>query len=287
MSISDIYSYFKDKPKVAAASLLAAMLVGVIGASFYMKISEQRLAFLEEQIRQQAFITKRHKSFIDTLQIEMGELRGNIRTFSTSIIGVRKKLSSFAKDKQHGQVPLDEALLAVSQLEQDARDMEMAISRSEATTKAFSALLISYQLKKPYELSSFVRDLASLDSEQPNSSDLDAREFVDRIYRKSILDGAKDHIEGTLSPSNIDGLLKPGDVVYFSDKPKGAQNLGLYLGDETFVRSVSPKREIVVEKIKSDHWRRRLYEVRRLANSDQQQLAETYSISLRNEIDEK
>lgn len=141
MSFKDLLDQVKQHPKIVAVAMFACLVVGSVGAGFYLKVSEARIALLDERMKAQETDSKKQKYVNRLVQDQVGSLRKGFEGLPVAVSGVRAVLSEAERARAvPGRIrtKFDSTLQSV---EHQLVVLQAAISNSEALSKSLETLI--------------------------------------------------------------------------------------------------------------------------------------------------
>lgn len=141
MIIKDLFEQSKQHPTTVAVSLFACLVIGSVGAFFYLKVSEARIALLDERMKTQEVEAKKQKLVNRLVQDQMGSLKRGFDGLPPAVNGVRTVLAKLDLSRsvpQNTRKKLDETL---TNIENQVVQLQAAIASSEALSKTLDTLV--------------------------------------------------------------------------------------------------------------------------------------------------
>lgn len=251
MALKDLFEVVKQNPSIAATGLFVTLLVGGFGGAIYVKANEQRLALMEQRLKQQEDISKKQKNVIEVIRSEFTELKQGILSLSKNLTNAKDVTDKFSTQRTNVADFSRQITSAITALESDTRKLEKSITQSEAITRAFSTLLSAAQ----------------------TGGEFDTRDFVSALSGTPVSTGNISTVGLAVSMQD----LKPGDLVFFNTTKKTFSHAGIYVGDSQFIRVPDTKGGVKVQNIQKSYWAQRFDGARRVVDPTNQQLVQNLS----------
>jgi cell wall-associated NlpC family hydrolase len=266
VAIKEIFETAKNNPGISTAGLFVTLLVGAIGGSMYIKISEQRFALMEQRLKQQEDYSKKQKNMLESIKMQFSGLKQTISSLNSNVSSLRTIAVNIPKTQIDTESTLKEIKDTIILVAIDGEKLERAISRSESITNAFSVLL-------------------SAINNNETGQDFDASGFLSTVYATSISGAKISNIDQISASAEIPlNELGPGDLVFFNTMKRAFSHVGIYVGDGKFIHTPTPKSALRIEDIRNVYWEKRFDGARRIASPENQPLVEGFSNILKNEI---
>lgn len=178
MALKDLFDQVAQHPRTVAVSLFACLVVGGVGAAFYLKVSEARIALLDERMRMQEDASKRQKHVNRLVQEQVGSLRKGFEGLAPAVVGIRTALTEPETLRQMPKRLHAKVDARLQSVESQLVVLQSAITNSEALSKSLEALVTGAiaEDEKRYA------DAARLYRLAANSGVIEAQARLARLY---------------------------------------------------------------------------------------------------------
>lgn len=178
MALKDLLDQVAQHPKTVAVALFACLVVGGFGAVFYLKVSEARIALLDERMRMQEDASKRQKHVNRLVQEQVGSLRKGFEGLPPAVVDIRTALAEPEALRQMPTRVRAKVDARLQSVETQLVVLQSAITNSEALSKSLEALVTGAIAEEEKRYA----DAARLYRLAANSGVIDAQARLARLY---------------------------------------------------------------------------------------------------------
>lgn len=251
MAVKQLYELARLHPLAASAGLFACVLVGTFGAGVYVQVNEQRVALMDQRLKQQEDLSKQQKEVNDVINRELLGLREGISSLPTTLRTIKDTVGKLITKRTSSIVAARELESSIARLETDIGKIEQALRQTEAITKAYRSLLTSAEAGRAFDVSEYVSALQG------------ARVSLDELAKVGRPVANKE--------------LRPGDLVFFNALRNVSADVGIYVGDNKIIKGSSIKGAARLVDLGEAPWNSKYAGARRIIQSQDSELADQLS----------
>src|SRR5882672_3871109 len=141
MEMTELLNQAKQHPVVVAISLCAALLVGALGGGLYMRLSEQRVAVLDERVQMLELQSQGQKKVNKVIIQEVGVLRAGFNRLPSTLSRLRGTFHHIAADPQLAEKTRADVRDLVTTLDSNIGEVQAALDKAEAIASTFEDFL--------------------------------------------------------------------------------------------------------------------------------------------------
>ena len=179
MSLKDLFDQVSQHPKIVAVSLFACLVVGSVGAVFYLKVSEARIAVLDERMRSQEDASKRQKHINRLVQQQVSALHKGFEGLPPAVFDIRRAVTEPGSRGVPAHVRM-KLITQIELLEGQLTVLQSAIANSEALSKSLDTLVAGIKAEENNDYSAAAR----LYAQAAETGVVEAQARLGRLYRE-------------------------------------------------------------------------------------------------------
>ncbi|GAB2198949.1 tetratricopeptide repeat protein [Sessilibacter sp. MAH4] len=141
MAFSDLMEQIKTHPTIVAISLFGCLIVGALGSTFYLKVTEERSSLVNERIERLEYDSKSQKKVNKIVLNQIAALRTGYEKLPISLGRIKDELSWFSEIDSLDSVRKKKFLNLVKVLDNDMKAVNIALEKSEAILSTFDEFL--------------------------------------------------------------------------------------------------------------------------------------------------